>query len=213
MSRAGGTLIRHFAHRNLDRRPFCTEGSPAMTPKRFALIDRDGTINVERDYLSDPAGLELIPGAIAGLRLLKGLGLGLAVITNQSGIARGYFTLDTLDAIHRRLQEMLGAEGITLDGVYICPHGPGETCDCRKPLPGMALQAAAELGFDLTQAFVIGDKAADVDLGRAVGATSILVRTGYGREHEAKCRPDHVADDLLAAAQWIALQIKGGDDK
>jgi D-glycero-D-manno-heptose 1,7-bisphosphate phosphatase len=180
-----------------------------MSPKRFVLVDRDGTINVEKDYLSDPAGLELIPGAAEGLRALAKLGLGLVVVTNQSGIGRGYFSLETLETIHRRLRDMLTAEGITLDGVYFCPHGPEDDCDCRKPLPGMVVQAAQELGFDPKQAFVIGDKAADVDLGRAVGAKSILVRTGYGRQHEGKCRPDHVADDLLAAAQWIALQIKG----
>ncbi|CAA6605034.1 D-glycero-beta-D-manno-heptose-1,7-bisphosphate 7-phosphatase [Rhodospirillaceae bacterium LM-1] len=182
-----------------------------MSQRRFALIDRDGTINVERDYLSDPNDLELIPGAAQGLRKLQGLGLGLAVVTNQSGIARGYFSRETLKTIHQRLQDMLASEGIRLDGLYFCPHGPDEDCQCRKPLPGMAFQAAKDLNFDLREAFVIGDKAADVDLGKAVGAASILVRTGYGRQHEAKCRPDHVADDLLAAAQWIALQIKGGD--
>ncbi len=182
-----------------------------MSPRRFVLIDRDGTLNVERDYLSDPAGLELIPGSAEGLRLLRQLGLGLAVITNQSGIARGYFTLETLNSIHERLAKLLKTEGITLDGVYICPHGPDDDCDCRKPLPGLALQAAAELGFDPGQAFVIGDKAADVELGRAVGAKTILVSTGYGKGYEGKCRPDHVADDLLAAARWIALQVKGGD--
>ncbi|MBF0267883.1 MAG: D-glycero-beta-D-manno-heptose 1,7-bisphosphate 7-phosphatase [Alphaproteobacteria bacterium] len=180
-----------------------------MNQRRFALIDRDGTINVERDYLSNPNELALIPGAAQGLRELQGLGLGLAIVTNQSGIARGYFSQDTLDAIHQRLKAMLAGEGVNLDGLYVCPHGPNEECQCRKPLPGMALQAAKELNFNLERAFVIGDKAADVDLGKAVGATSILVRTGYGRQHEAKCRPDHVADDLLAAAQWIALQIKG----
>lgn len=184
-----------------------------MTQRRFVLVDRDGTINVERDYLSDPNDLELIPGAAQGLRLLKELGFGLAVITNQSGIARGYFSHETLDAIHGRLKEMLGAESITLDGLYICPHGPDEDCDCRKPLPGMALQAAGELDFDPKQAFVIGDKAADVDLGKGVGATSILVRTGHGRKHEGKCQPDFVADDLLAAAKWIALQVKGPSGK
>lgn len=180
-----------------------------MNPRRFALIDRDGTLNVEKDYLSDPKDLELVPGAADGLRLLRQLGFGLVVVTNQSGIARGYFSLETLDAVHARLRDMLAAEGITLDGVYICPHGPDEDCDCRKPLPGMALKAAKEWGFDPKQAFVIGDKEADIGLGKAVGATTILVRTGYGRQHESRCRPDHVADDLLAAAQWIALQIKG----
>lgn len=181
-----------------------------MSPRRFALIDRDGTINVERDYLSDPDQLELIPGAAEGLRRLRDLGLGLVVVTNQSGIARGYFSMETLVAIHTRLRALLEAEHITLDGLYTCPHGPDDDCNCRKPLPGMALQAARDLNFVPNQAFVIGDKAADVELGQALGATSILVRTGYGRQHEAKCQPQHVAEDLKAAAEWIALQIKGG---
>ncbi|MBF0166007.1 MAG: D-glycero-beta-D-manno-heptose 1,7-bisphosphate 7-phosphatase [Alphaproteobacteria bacterium] len=180
-----------------------------MISRRFVLIDRDGTLNVERDYLSDPDGLELIPGAGEGLRLLRDRGFGLAVMTNQSGIARGYFTQASLDAIHQRLTELLAGEGIVLDGIYVCPHGPDEDCTCRKPLPGMVLQAARDLGFDPEQAFVIGDKTADVELGRAVGATSILVRTGYGREHESRCQPDHVADNLLEAAKWIALQSQG----
>lgn len=180
-----------------------------MIRKRFALIDRDGTLNVEKDYLSNPDELELIPGAAEGLGILKSLGMGLVVITNQSGIARGYFGMERLDAIHDRLRAMLAAEGITLDGLYLCPHGPGDACDCRKPLPGMALKAASDLHFDPKQAFVVGDKEADIGLGQALGATTVLVRTGYGRQHESRCRPDHVADDLRAAAQWIALQVKG----
>jgi D-glycero-D-manno-heptose 1,7-bisphosphate phosphatase len=179
-----------------------------MTKKRFVLIDRDGTINVEKDYLSDPAGLELIPGAADGLRSLQALGLGLVVVTNQSGIGRGYFTLDALGAIHGRLRDLLAEEGVTLDGLYFCPHGPDDDCDCRKPLPGMVLQAAKDLNFNPKSAFVIGDKTADIDLGRAVGAKTVLVRTGYGKQHEGKCRPDHIADDLLAAAQWITAQIE-----
>ncbi len=177
-----------------------------MTLRPYALIDRDGTINVERNYLSHPDQLELLPGVAKGLRLLADMGLGLVVITNQSGIARGYFTPERLEDVHQRLREILEGEGIRIDGIYVCPHGPDSDCACRKPASGLALQAAADHGIDLKRSFVIGDKAADVELGQAVGATSILVRTGYGREHEAKCRPDHVCDDVLAAARLIALQ-------
>jgi D-glycero-D-manno-heptose 1,7-bisphosphate phosphatase len=175
--------------------------------KRFVLIDRDGTINVEKHYLSDPAELELIPGVAEGLRLLRDLGLGIAIITNQSGIARGYFDLERLEQIHARLKEMLAAEGIAVDGIYLCPHGPDDDCACRKPLPGMVEQAVAEHGFDPKMGFVIGDKNADVDLGRGVGATTFLVRTGHGPKAEPTTKADHVVDDLLAAARIIASQV------
>jgi D-glycero-D-manno-heptose 1,7-bisphosphate phosphatase len=171
--------------------------------RRFVLVDRDGTINVEKDYLSDPAGLELIPGAAAAIRDLKQAGFGVVVITNQSGIGRGYFTLEQLAAVHDRLVQLLAAEGATVDGIHICPHGPGDACACRKPLPGMVEQAVAEHGFDPAQGFMIGDKEVDVELGHAVGATTFLVRTGYGRKYEASTKADHVVDDLAAAVAVI----------
>lgn len=173
--------------------------------RRFVLLDRDGTINVEKHYLSDPHQLELLPGTAAAIRSLRDLGLGVAVITNQSGIARGYFDQDRLEAIHARLRDLLTAEGAELDGIYVCPHGPDDDCDCRKPLPGMVVQAMAEHGFDPAAAFVVGDKEVDVELGRGVGAVSILVRTGHGLNAEsAGTRADHVVDDLPAAARLIA---------
>jgi D-glycero-D-manno-heptose 1,7-bisphosphate phosphatase len=176
-----------------------------MGARRFALLDRDGTINVEKEYLSSPEGLELLPNTLAGLRGMRGLGLGLVVLTNQSGIGRGYFSAETVDRIHRALAGLLAAGGVSLDGIYVCPHGPEEGCVCRKPAPGLAEQAARELGFRLADSFVIGDKAADIELGRRLGATTILVRTGYGRQVEAngEADPDYVADDLAGAARII----------
>jgi len=173
----------------------------------FVLLDRDGTLNVERNYLSDPEQLELIPGAAAALKRLRDLGYGLVVVTNQSGVGRGYFTLEAVERVHERLRALLAAEGASVDGIYICPHAPDQDCDCRKPLPGMALQARAEFGFDPAQAIVIGDKKVDVDLGRAIGATSILVRTGWGADAEkaGDSQPDAVVDDLPAAVRWIEL--------
>jgi D-glycero-D-manno-heptose 1,7-bisphosphate phosphatase len=137
--------------------------------------------------------------------------LGLVVITNQSGIARGYFDLETLSRIHRRLREILAAEDIALDGVYFCPHGPEDGCRCRKPLPGMVEQAAADHDFDPGEAFLVGDSAADIGLGRAVGAVPLLVRTGWGRktEAEAACEPEVVVEDLAEAAEWIARRLNG----
>ncbi len=170
------------------------------------LLDRDGTINVEKEYLSSAGDLELLPNTLPGLRALRELGLGLVVLTNQSGIGRGYFSAEAVDGIHRALAGLLAAGGVSLDGIYVCPHAPDEGCACRKPAPGLAEQAARELGFRLADSFVIGDKAADIELGRSVGATTILVRTGYGRrvETNAAAGPDYVADDLAGAARIIA---------
>lgn len=177
------------------------------SPRRFVLIDRDGTLNIEKHYLSDPDQLQLIPGAGAAIRALKEAGLGVAVITNQSGIARGYFDMARLEEIHRRLVELLAAEGTSVDGIYLCPHGPDDDCACRKPLPGMVMQAVAEFGFDPAQAFVIGDKTADVELGRGVGAETFLVRTGHGAKHVAGTTAHHVVDDLAAAARIILDKV------
>jgi len=172
-------------------------------PRPFVLLDRDGTVNVERHYLSDPDQLELYPGVGAALKRLRDLGFGIAIVTNQSGIARGYFDMATLDRIHDRLREILGAEGVAVDGIYLCPHGPDEDCDCRKPLPGMVEQAVAELGFDPTRAYLVGDKSVDVELAQAVGAVGLLVRTGHGQKHVDRCTPAAVLDDLPAACAWI----------
>lgn len=173
------------------------------SPRRFVAIDRDGTLNVEKHYLSDPDQLELVPGAGAAIAKLNRAGWGVVVVTNQSGIARGYFTMETLGTIHKRLEELLALDGAHIDGIEICPHGPEDQCDCRKPLPGMIESAARRFGFDPTQAFVIGDKAADVDMGLAVGATAILVRTGYGRKVEATTKAHFVVDDLPAAIDIV----------
>ena len=180
-----------------------------MSPRRFVLIDRDGTINVEKHYLSDPDQLELYPGVAAAIRRLNRLTLGVAVVTNQSGIARGYFDLARLDEIHTRLYALLEAEGAVIDGLYICPHGPDDDCDCRKPLPGMVNQAVAEHHFDPAQAFMIGDKEVDVDLGRAVGATTFLVRTGHGAKHVEATKADHVVADLAEAVRMIESCLAG----
>jgi D-glycero-D-manno-heptose 1,7-bisphosphate phosphatase len=176
-----------------------------MKRRRFVLLDRDGTIIIERHYLSDPRQIEFLPGAVTGLRHMLGMGLGLVVVTNQSAVGRGFFDEAHLDLIHQRLNELLEAEGIHLEGIYFCPHTPEDGCYCRKPRPGLIERAAKEFDFDLQASFVIGDKPADIELGREVGATTFLVRTGYGAEFadDPTVNPDYVADDLSAAAQTI----------
>jgi D-glycero-D-manno-heptose 1,7-bisphosphate phosphatase len=179
--------------------------------RRFVLLDRDGTINVERNYLDTAEGVELLPGAVEGLRALRALGLGLVVITNQSGLGRGLFSLGTLQAIHARLEALLEEAGVRLDGIYWCPHVPDDGCRCRKPRPGLVHRAARDLGFDPARAFVIGDKRADIELGRGIGATTILVTTGYGAAErlDPAVQPDAVAADLPGAAEEIRRRILG----
>jgi D-glycero-D-manno-heptose 1,7-bisphosphate phosphatase len=176
-----------------------------MKRRQFVVLDRDGTIIVERDYLSDPCQIEFLPGAVRGLRVMLEMGLGLVLVTNQSAVGRGFFDEAHLDLIHRQLCELLKAEGIQLEGIYFCPHTPEDDCSCRKPKPGLIERAAKELDFDLQASFVIGDKSADIELGRRVRATTFLVRTGYGTEFigDPAVNPDYVADDLWAAAQII----------
>lgn len=171
-------------------------------PRRFVLLDRDGTLIVERDYLAAPEGVELLPHAAAGLRRFAGAGWGRLLLTNQSGVGRGYFDLAAVDAIHSRMIELLAEAGASLDGIYVCPHAPRDGCDCRKPRTGLAIRAAADWRFDPGAAVVIGDKASDIELGRAIGAKTILVRTGYGEKELARgeVRPDWVAEDLEEAA-------------
>lgn len=178
-----------------------------MSP--FVLLDRDGTLIEERGYLSDPEGVILIPGAAAALRSLREIGCGLALMTNQAGVGRGLFDLQTLNQIHARMVSLLETEGVALDGIYVCTHHPDEGCPCRKPRLGLMEQAVREFGFDPRASFVIGDKAIDIEFGKNAGAATILVRTGYGREVEAAgtTAADYVVDDLAAAAVVIRAAL------
>ena len=182
-----------------------------MTPRGAALLDRDGTLIVERDYLSDPEGVALLPGAAEGLRRMRGLGLLLVVVTNQSGIGRGYFSETALRLVHERLESLLAAEGVRLDGIYHCPHAPDDGCDCRKPGTGLAQRAARELGLSLARSAVVGDKGTDVALARALGVPAVLVTTGHGeRELAAGARADAVAADLVEAATALERLLLAG---
>jgi D-glycero-D-manno-heptose 1,7-bisphosphate phosphatase len=178
--------------------------------KRFVILDRDGTLIVERNYLSSPDGVELLANAAAGLRRFKELGWGRLVVTNQSGVARGYFTRDAVDAIHARMVALFARHGAEIDGIYVCPHTPEDNCGCRKPKTGMVLEAAAEWGFKPSDCIFIGDKACDVDLGRTLGGATILVLTGYGAEHLERglARPDFVACDLNEAVEVVVNEFQ-----
>ena len=179
--------------------------------RRFVLLDRDGTINEEIGYVLRPEQLRLLPGAADALAELRDLGLGLVVVTNQSPIGRGMLDPDGLESIHDRLGELLAERGVTLDGIEHCPHRPDEGCACRKPGTLMVERAAAAFGFDPAGSWIVGDHAADMQLGRAVGAQTILVRTGHGEEEIADGAgefADHVVDDVAAAVAVIGDQIR-----
>jgi D-glycero-D-manno-heptose 1,7-bisphosphate phosphatase len=174
---------------------------------RALLVDRDGTINEERSYIHDPTEVRLIAGSAAALaRVRDQLDMPIVVVTNQAEVGRGNLSAEGLDLINERLRSLLAQENASVDAIEICPHRPEDGCDCRKPRPGMVLRAAARLWFDPARSFVVGDHAKDVEMGRAVGATSILVRTGHGAEQEPVAAPlaDHVADDLAGAVTIIA---------
>jgi D-glycero-D-manno-heptose 1,7-bisphosphate phosphatase len=186
---------------------------PHAVTRRFALVDRDGTIIEERHHLDDPDGVALIPGAADALvRLRDDLGIGIAVVTNQANVGRGSLSPDRLAAIHDRMVQLLAERGASVDGIFVCPHAPEDDCACRKPRAGLAHQAASRFGFDLRDAFVIGDHAGDMGMGRAVGATTLFVRTGHGGQEEPAARPlaDHVAEDLGAAVAIIAALMEEG---
>jgi D-glycero-D-manno-heptose 1,7-bisphosphate phosphatase len=180
--------------------------------RRYVLLDRDGTINEEIGYVLSPAELRLIPGAAEAIRDLRALGLGVVVVTNQSPVGRGWITEADLAAIHDHLRGLLRDSGTDVDAIEHCPHRPEEDCSCRKPQTGMVDRAVADLGFDPAEAFVVGDHAGDMALGRAIGARTILVRTGHGEEELEAARDlaDRVVADLPAAAAAIRDEVLTG---
>jgi len=172
-----------------------------MSEPRVIVLDRDGTMVIDRHYLDDPDGLEFEPNAAAGLRRMYERGHRLVVITNQSGIGRGLFSAERLAAIHARLETMVQQIGAELAGIYFCPHTPEEGCACRKPGSELLLQAAADLGFDPADSVVIGDKMSDVEFGAWLGAMTVLISPQSDVPRQP--RPDKVAADLLEAALWL----------
>jgi D-glycero-D-manno-heptose 1,7-bisphosphate phosphatase len=185
--------------------------------KRAVFIDRDGTINVEKEYLHQPEDFEFIPGAPEAIRILGEAGFLVVVVTNQSGVARGYYGEADVKRLHVYMDDLLAQEGAKVDAYYFCPHHPENgtgkyliDCECRKPNPGMLLQAASELGIDLTASWMIGDKLADVEAGIAAGCRSALVLTGYGSIEQKSLQPGaRLFADLLAAAREISSENSG----
>lgn len=154
----------------------------AEHPTPAVFLDRDGTINVEKNYLHSMQDWEWIPGAQDAIKLLRDAGYLVVVVSNQAGIARGYYTSEDVVALHLYVQKELLELGAGVDAYYWCPHHPdfGSGCNCRKPAPGMLLQAAQDLNIDLAASWMVGDKAIDMQAGLAAGVSSLLVQTGYG---------------------------------
>lgn len=172
-------------------------------------LDRDGTIIREKEYLRDPAQVELLPGAVIGLKRLAKAGFKLFVVSNQSGVGRGYFTLADVERVNARLVRELAASGIRFEKIYIAPEAPEEPSRGRKPSPQFLFDARDEFGLDLTRSYVIGDKLIDLECGWNAGVRkSILVRTGYGagvqRNSADRLSRAVIVDDVAAAAEWIA---------
>ncbi len=181
-----------------------SNGASGLRPAVF--LDRDGTIIEEADYLSDPEGVRLIPGAVEALSLLRDAGFALVVVTNQSGIARGRLTVEDYKAVALRLDEDLASHGLTLDATYFCSHHPDFTgdCPCRKPATGMHREASEALGLDPEASYFVGDKKRDLLPALEMGGQGILVRTGYGADQEDGLPAVfQIADDLLHAAGLI----------
>lgn len=176
-------------------------------------LDRDGTVNRDTSYIKTPEELSLLPGVVEAVARLKQAGATLVLVTNQSGVARGLFTVEMLKTIHARLLALLEAGGGTLDAIYFCPHHPDDGCLCRKPGRAMAERAAADLGLDLSVSYVVGDQSRDVELGHRIGARTVLVTTGPTSlealavlEREGR-KPDYVAAGLTDAAAWILKDV------
>jgi len=184
-----------------------------MEKRRAIFLDRDGTINLNTNYVHDPREVKLLPNAVEGLRLLQQLGFLLVIVSNQSGIARGYFTMKDLKRVNDRLLELLAKEGISIAGVYFCPyhmHGtvPRYTkdSDCRKPKPGMLLQAKKDLNIDIPSSYMIGDMASDIETAANAECRAMIYVGGDKELARTKVKPDVRVKDLLEAAVWVVIR-------
>ncbi len=191
---------------------------------KAVFLDRDGTVNEEVGYLRDLKQLRLIPGAGAAIRKLNDAGILVVLVTNQSGVARGYFPESLVHEAHALLRKMLEDDGARIDGIYFCPHHPTEgstaytrECDCRKPGTGLIDRAARDLTIDVKQSYVVGDKWSDVELGQRAGARTILVMSGFAHDDPGNRRPQRIADpDFIAltitdAVEWILQNVSRGN--
>ena len=178
--------------------------SPSQPPRRAVFLDRDGVIVREVDYLGHVDHIDVLPGAAAAMKALRAAGFKVIVVTNQSGVARGYFSLNRLREIHRELRRRLARSGAKWDALYFSPHGPDSGHHWRKPGIGMLKAAQKRFRLDLRASFFIGDSTADILCARRAGCVPVLVRTGKGgRDGKHAAKPDVTCRDMAAAARWI----------
>lgn len=178
---------------------------------RAVFLDRDGTINVDTGYISDPDDLVFIKGAKKGVKLLKDNGFLVFIVTNQSGIGRRYFSLKRFNAVNERLLSLFSKDGIKIDGIYFCPHHPNKKCRCRKPKPKIVYDIAKKYEIDLKKSYFVGDKLIDVQTGKNAGCKTILLdatTTQRIEDEEDWTQPDFVGEDLYEAGKWIVRHRK-----
>ena len=174
---------------------------------RAVFLDRDGVLIHDADYLGSVDGLDVYKGAAPALKLLREAGFKIVIVTNQSGVARGYFTMADLGRIHAELRRRLARAGARWDALYVSPHGPDSGHSWRKPRTGMLLAAKKKFNLDLKACWLVGDKTSDIECARRAGCTGVLVRTGKGgRDKEYKAKPAMIRRDLLSAARWIVVK-------
>jgi len=179
---------------------------------KAVFMDRDGTIIEDVGYLNHPGAIQFIPGSIEAIKMLNAAGYKVIVITNQAGVARGLISENMLQTIDKTLHKWLLSGGAHLDGIYYCPHHPEhgyypyrQVCECRKPHPGLIKRAQKDFDIDLSQSYMIGDKATDIEAGQKVGVKTIMVLSGHGTEEKGKLKnaPDQFAANLLEAVKQI----------
>jgi len=193
-----------------------------MGGHKAVFLDRDGTINEEMGYVNHLERFRLFPRAGEAIRLLNKNGIKAVVVTNQAGVAKGYFPESLIHLVHRKMEDHLREKGAHLDGIYYCPHHPDageppyrQKCRCRKPETGLIEEAARDLGIDCSKSYMIGDRGADIEFGHRIGAKTILVLTGYGKGEweyfgdQWESKPDFVAQDLFEAVDWILNRESG----
>jgi histidinol-phosphate phosphatase family protein len=173
---------------------------------RAVFLDRDGTIAKDVPYCGKVEDFELLPSVTDAIALFNSHNFKVVIVTNQSGIARGYFTEETLGSIHNKMIKELEKFEARVDTIHYCPHHPDDGCECRKPKTALFRQAAEELNIDLERSFVVGDMPMDVSAGRDLGCRTVLVTTGPNGGMDIVDAPDYTASNLLEAAQWIVKQ-------
>ena len=187
----------------------------ALRRRPAVFLDRDGTLSEEIGYMRDISRYSVFPWTGKAIRRINDFGIAVVVVTNQSGIGRGFFEAGLVDEVHECLREEIGRDGAHIDAIYYCPHHPDDACECRKPKPGLIHQASAEMHLDPDRSFMIGDRYTDIRAGASSGAQTILVLTGDGArertEHsDEEVQPDHVARTLDEAVDLIVDSKSGG---